>query len=68
MQCAVHPETEASGPCAVCFQNLCDACTTFERDGSPRDALSPELIRHIFAVDAEWLSRESGKGWIAYGE
>lgn len=35
MQCAVHPETEAGGPCAVCFQNLCDACTTFERDGGP---------------------------------
>jgi iron complex transport system ATP-binding protein len=37
-------------------------------DAPPRDALSPDLIRHIFAVDAEWLSRESGKGWIAYGE
>jgi len=33
--CAAHPETEARGPCAVCFKNLCDACATFERDGSP---------------------------------
>jgi iron complex transport system ATP-binding protein len=39
-----------------------------ETDASPCDALSPEAIRRIFAVDAEWLSRGSGKGWIAYGE
>ena len=35
MDCAAHPGTEASGPCAVCFKNLCDACAAFERDGSP---------------------------------
>jgi hypothetical protein len=35
MDCAAHPGTEASGPCAVCFQNLCDACAAFERDGGP---------------------------------
>jgi hypothetical protein len=35
MQCAAHPETEARGPCALCFQNLCDVCTTFERGGDP---------------------------------
>jgi len=39
-----------------------------EADASPCEALSPEAIRRIFAVDAEWLSRPSGKGWIAYGE
>jgi hypothetical protein len=30
MHCAVHPEIEACGPCAVCFKNLCDACATFD--------------------------------------
>lgn len=35
MQCAVHPETAALGPCAICFKNLCEACATFERDESP---------------------------------
>lgn len=35
MQCAAHPETEARGPCAVCFKSLCDACATFERGGEP---------------------------------
>ena len=35
MQCAVHPETEARGPCAVCFKNLCDACATYDVDGAP---------------------------------
>jgi len=39
-----------------------------EADAVPSEALSPEAIRRIFAVDAEWLSRPSGKGWIAYGE
>ena len=33
--CAAHPETEALGPCAFCFKNLCEACASFERDGSP---------------------------------
>lgn len=37
MDCAVHPEIEARGPCAVCFKNLCDACATYELevDGAP---------------------------------
>jgi iron complex transport system ATP-binding protein len=39
-----------------------------EADASPCDALSPDSIRRIFAVDAEWLPRSTGKGWIAYGE
>ena len=39
-----------------------------EADAPPSDALSPASIRRIFAVDAEWLPRSSGKGWIAYGE
>jgi len=39
-----------------------------EADASPCDALSAAVIRRIFAVEAEWLSRGSGKGWIAYGE
>lgn len=39
-----------------------------EADAPPCDALSPDSIRRIFAVDAEWLPRSSGKGWIAYGE
>ncbi len=39
-----------------------------EADAPPCEALSPEAIRRIFAVDAEWLSRPSGKGWIAYGD
>jgi iron complex transport system ATP-binding protein len=39
-----------------------------EADASPAEALSPESIRRIFAVDAEWLPRSSGRGWIAYGE
>jgi hypothetical protein len=34
MPCAVHPETEARGPCAVCSKSLCDACSTYELDGS----------------------------------
>ncbi len=33
--CAAHPEVQARGPCAICFKNLCDACASFERDGSP---------------------------------
>ncbi len=33
--CAAHPETKAFGPCAICFKSLCDACASFERDGSP---------------------------------
>lgn len=37
-------------------------------DASPCEALSTDVIRRIFAVEAEWLSRGSGKGWIAYGE
>jgi iron complex transport system ATP-binding protein len=37
-------------------------------DASPSEALSKESIRRIFAVEAEWLSRADGKGWIAYGE
>lgn len=39
-----------------------------EADASPCDALSPEAIRRIFSVDAEWLTRGAGKGWIAYGD
>jgi hypothetical protein len=35
MQCAAHPDVEARGPCAVCKKNLCDACATYELDGSP---------------------------------
>ena len=35
MLCAVHPETEARGPCAVCFKNLCDACATWELEAAP---------------------------------
>ena len=33
--CAAHPEVEARGPCAFCFKNLCDACASYEHDGSP---------------------------------
>jgi hypothetical protein len=56
MQCATHPETEARGPCAVCFKNLCDPCATYEVAGAPccercgrdtedeRDALSSGLL------------------------
>ena len=33
--CAAHPEVEARGPCAFCFKSLCDACASFEHDGSP---------------------------------
>lgn len=35
MHCAAHPETEARGPCALCFKNLCDVCSTYELDGAP---------------------------------
>lgn len=56
MQCATHPEVEARGACAVCFKNVCDACSTYELDGGPccercgrdkeddRDALSAGLL------------------------
>ena len=35
MQCAVHPDLEARGPCEVCNKNLCDACASFDLDGRP---------------------------------
>lgn len=56
MQCARHAEVEARGPCAVCFENLCDGCATYELEGAPccercghdeqaqRDALSSGLL------------------------
>ncbi len=34
MDCAAHPGIEAQGPCAVCFENLCDACATYHLDGA----------------------------------
>jgi hypothetical protein len=34
MLCAVHPEIEARGPCAVCFKNLCEACASYDLDGA----------------------------------
>jgi hypothetical protein len=33
MDCGAHPGTEASGPCVLCFKNLCEVCATFERAG-----------------------------------
>lgn len=59
MQCATHPETEAGGACAVCFESLCNACSTYELDGKPccercgrakeddRNALSSGLLALI---------------------
>ena len=35
MECAVHPEVQAKGPCSVCAKNLCDACSTYDLDGKP---------------------------------
>jgi hypothetical protein len=34
MLCAVHPEIEARGPCAVCFKNLCETCASYDLDGA----------------------------------
>lgn len=34
MLCAVHPEIEARGPCAVCFKNLCEGCAVYDLDGA----------------------------------
>jgi iron complex transport system ATP-binding protein len=37
-------------------------------DAAPCDALAVDRIREVFQVEAEWLSRGSGRSWIAYGE
>lgn len=33
MNCAVHPEVTARGPCEVCRQPVCDPCLGYEVDG-----------------------------------
>jgi hypothetical protein len=52
MDCAAHPDQVSAGPCAVCFKNLCEACATFERDGS----LCCERCGRIAEADHDDLS------------
>ncbi|AKV01203.1 hypothetical protein AKJ09_07866 [Labilithrix luteola] len=33
MECAAHPDHEATGTCASCKRTLCSACTTYDVDG-----------------------------------
>lgn len=37
-------------------------------DAAPCEALAVERIRDVFGVPAEWLTRQDGKAWIAYGD
>lgn len=37
-------------------------------DAAPCDALSVEMIRLAFNVEAEWIAGRGGRSWIAYGD
>ncbi|MGQ9918832.1 MAG: ATP-binding cassette domain-containing protein, partial [Bryobacteraceae bacterium] len=37
-------------------------------DAAPCEALAVERIRDVFGVPAEWLTRQDGKAWLAYGD